>query len=73
MFRCNIPIIRRLLVMGLVFLLLLSFLSCSQDSISNPRNLNEEDENTSGEDREDPSEDSGVGKNINRTPSRKAG
>ena len=50
--------LRWLLSMGLVLLLLMTFLSCSQDAIVDPRNDEEEDGEQSGQ--EDPTEGGGL-------------
>lgn len=61
MFRGNISRkIRWLLSMGLVLFMLTSFLACSQDAILNPRNENEENDDT-GDDEENPNDDTGTG------------
>ena len=61
MFRGNISTKSRwLLIMGLVLLMLASFLACSQDAILNPRNENEENDDT-GDDKENPNDDTGTG------------
>lgn len=61
MFRGNISTkIRWLLSLGLLLLMLTSFLACSQDAILNPRNENEENDDT-GNTGEDPTEDPGGG------------
>ncbi len=61
MFRGNISTkIRWLLSLGLLLLMLTSFLACSQDAILNPRNESEESDDT-GDEGEDPTEDPGGG------------
>ena len=61
MFKGNISRkIRWLLSMGLVLIMLTSFLACSQDAILNPRNENEENDDTGG-DEENPNDDTGTG------------
>lgn len=50
--------LRWLLSMGLVLLLLMTFLSCSQDAIVDPRNDEEEDGDKPGD--ETPSEGGGI-------------
>lgn len=47
--------------MGLVLLMLASFWACSQDDILNPRNENEENDDTGDKGGEDPTEDPGGG------------
>ena len=59
MFRGNISTkIRWLLSMGIVLLMLTSFLACSQDAILNPRNTEEENDDT-GDGDDTPTEDPG--------------
>ncbi len=60
MFRGNISTkIRWLLIMGLVLLMLASFLACSQDAIFNPRSTEEENDDT-GDGDDTPNEDPGA-------------
>ena len=61
MFRGNIlRKISRLLIMGLMLFMLTSFFACSQDAILNPRNENQENDDT-GDDEENPNDDTGTG------------
>ena len=58
--------LRWLLSMGLALLLLMTFLSCSQDAIVDPRNDEEEDGGKTGD--EDPNEGGGGGLSLLETP-----
>ncbi len=65
MFRGNISTKSRwLLIMGLVLLMLTSFWACSQDDILNPRNTEEENDDT-GDGDDTPTEDPGGGTQSN--------
>ena len=63
MFRGNISTKSRwLLIMGLVLLMLASFLTCTDDPILNPRNVGEEDDD--GEGGDDSPDDPGGGAGL---------
>ncbi|MCG8603512.1 hypothetical protein MJD09_00730 [bacterium] len=60
MYRLNSSRFKVLVLFGLTLVLLVTLLSCAGDPIVDPRNVDEEDENTKDENEEDPNTGGGL-------------